>query len=197
MHFKCVQSGIYGANCYIVSTDDGSFMIDPGGMDVVPHIPADLKAIVLTHGHFDHIGGVDAVLAVKKVPIYIHEKDAHMLTDTVQNLSAALGGYRFTATPADQRLHDGDEFMGFRIMHTPGHSFGSICLYSESDKILFSGDTLFRESYGRYDFGDLKQLLSSLNKLLLLPADTAVYPGHEMPTTIGHELTYNPAAGYR
>ena len=87
--------------------------------------------------------------------------------------------------------------MGFRIMHTPGHSFGSICLYSESDKILFSGDTLFRESYGRYDFGDLKQLLSSLNKLLLLPADTAVYPGHEMPTTIGHELTYNPAAGYR
>lgn len=194
-------------NCYVVRRDESAvdcLIIDPGfDADSLLGFLTQRKlhpvAIVITHGHADHIAGV--ALLRQHYPnarLYIHKLDAGMLTNAKANLSILTGG-AFTAPAADVLLEDGETVeeagVSLKVLHTPGHTPGGICLYAEPDGVLFAGDTLFADSVGRTDFpgGDMDQLIGSIHrKLLTLPDSTAVYPGHGMRTTIGREKRANP-----
>jgi len=157
-----------------------------------------VKGIILTHGHFDHIYGANELRDLLQVPIYAYVEEAALLADPEMNRS------RVWAEPmglkADVLLKDGEvlELAGFRlkVIHTPGHTQGSCCYYLEEEGVLIAGDTLFRESYGRTDLetGSWTAMFSSLKILLDLPEETMVCPGHGEETSIGHEKKYNPAA---
>jgi glyoxylase-like metal-dependent hydrolase (beta-lactamase superfamily II) len=156
-------------------------------------------AVVLTHGHIDHIAGVEAMRQqFGGVKVFIHELDAEMLDEPLTNLSAMMG-MAFRTDPQDVALQEGDvvEQAGVKlsVLHTPGHTPGGICLYSRDEGVAFVGDTLFADSVGRTDFpgGSMSQLLSSVkDKLFTLPGETNVYPGHGPATTIAHEKAHNP-----
>lgn len=192
-------------NCYIVyhgNTREG-FIVDPGDeperlAEAIAGENLNLKAILLTHGHFDHILGVPELKKRFDVPVYAHEEEKLLLGDSDINLS---GKWRKMPTTfaADRYLEDGEEFTlaGFpmKAIHTPGHTIGGVCYYAAEEKVLFSGDTLFCESYGRTDLptGSASEIERSINeKLLVLPEDVAVCPGHSEGTSIGHERKYNP-----
>ena len=173
--------GEYENNCYIVrSSDEASdcFIIDTG-LDIQPLLKFLERgkltpvAVILTHGHIDHIAGVETLR--KKFPsilIYIHKLDAEMLTNKTSNLSL-MAGNPFTARKADYFLDEGDiiEKAGvrLRVIYTPGHTPGGICLYAEKDNIIFVGDTLFAGSVGRTDFpgSSTRQLIEGITKKLL------------------------------
>ena len=154
--------------------------------------------MLLTHAHFDHIMGLSDVMEDVKVPVYVEEADLPMMTDGESNLSSTYvrGGYRFEeAVP----VSDGQQLeiagFQFRVIHTPGHTPGGCCYYMEQEGVLFSGDTLFQTSVGRSDFpgGSASALVRSVKeKLLVLPEETHVYPGHMEETTIGYEKLHNP-----
>lgn len=149
-------------------------------------------AVLLTHGHFDHIMGLPSLLSECPLPVIASEKEAALLLDPDLNMTR---NYRRTQSVRPDRLvRDGEilEFPGFslRVIETPGHTEGSVCYYSEEDGILISGDTLFEYSYGRTDFptGDGRALARSLNEVIFrLPPETRVYPGHGAPTDVGTE----------
>ena len=157
-----------------------------------------LKGILLTHGHFDHIMGLDDMLKNHDVPVYIYEDEMDMLKDPSVNASTVFGlNYAFGGKV--NGLRDGEVLsiagMEFKVIHTPGHTKGGCCFYIENEKALFSGDTLFLRSVGRSDLptGSGGELIRSLkDKLFMLPDDTKVYPGHMDTTTIGYEKKYNP-----
>lgn len=141
------------------------------------------KAIILTHSHEDHTVGIPAILSKYDIPVYLHADDVPGLKTKVGTLP----------------VNDGDTMtiagLTFKVLHTPGHSRGGVCYLFEDSATLISGDTLFRETIGRSDLtgGDYDVLMDSITrKLLVLPPDTAVYPGHGPSTTIGHEMTDNP-----
>jgi glyoxylase-like metal-dependent hydrolase (beta-lactamase superfamily II) len=161
-----------------------------------------VQAILLTHGHFDHILAVDACRKSWGVPVMAGEGEAGLLADPEQNMSGMVGADA-VAIKCDRLLGDGEEFrlIGFDwvAMHTPGHTAGSMCYYIPAEKTLISGDTLFHESFGRTDFvtGDMTQIIESIGvKLMALPEDTLVYPGHMDSTSIGHEKRHNPVATF-
>lgn len=191
-------------NCYVVSdpaTSD-ALVIDPGDnaeaiCEIVESDRLIVRGIVNTHCHGDHIAANGPVKARYNCPIMIHELDAPGLVDRNINLAALMGYDGPVSPPADRLLKDGDTIcMGnvtFRVLHTPGHTAGGICLYT--DGILFAGDTLFSQSIGRTDFpgGSHSQIIESIRRqLLVLPNDTVVYPGHGPNTSIGQEQTINP-----
>lgn len=195
-----MEVGPIGTNCYIAydaKTLEG-IVIDPGGND--PDIIAEIekrglkiKYIVNTHGHWDHIGANDALRAATGAPLLIHEEDAPLLADSGRNLAGMMRG-KGLSQPADTLLKEGDtvDFSGIslQVIHTPGHTKGGICLYEAAQSVLFSGDTLFQYSIGRTDFpgGSLEDLLANIKaKLLILPGNTLVYPGHGPSTTIAAE----------
>ncbi len=199
--------GAYETNCYVLRSSHASgdcLVIDPG-LDAEPLIEfleeqhLNPVAVVLTHGHIDHIAGVAAIRKqFPGVKIFIHELDAEMLTKPLTNLSA-MTGVAFRTDPQDAALQDGDviEQAGVKLLvfHTPGHTPGGICLYSQDDGVAFVGDTLFADSVGRTDFpgGSMSQLLSSVKeKLFTLPDETEIYPGHGPATTIAQEKNHNP-----
>jgi hydroxyacylglutathione hydrolase len=193
MKIQKIVVGDLKANCYIVSSSAGNaFVIDPG--DEPDKITGFLKAnkltacfAVVTHGHIDHFKGA----AGMALPVYIHQEDAGMISDPGKNHMTSFFG-SFDPVEPQRLLKDGDEIildeLKFKVIHTPGHTHGCICLYGEG--ILFSGDTLFWGGVGRTDFeGASYQILQeSLKKLSLLDASVVVYPGHGPQTTIGREL---------
>ncbi len=199
--------GSYQTNCYILREDESAedcLVVDTGleagGLiDFLDGRKLNPVAVVLTHGHADHITGVE--LLREKFPsikVFIHKLDAEMLTGALSNLSL-MAGMRFSTDPADFTLEEGDivEQAGvkLKVLHTPGHTPGGICLYSEDEGIVFSGDALFCAGVGRTDFpgGSMTRLLKSIReKLLILPEDTVVYPGHGPVTTIAQEKATNP-----
>ena len=190
--------GMVGTNCYVVSNEETSecFLVDPGAYSDKEH---ELKpqAILLTHGHFDHIMGLDGVLREFPIPVYAQEEEEILLKDASYNASVSYGpAYTFSGA---SYIKDGQILelagMTIRAIHTPGHTIGGCCYYIESEHVLFSGDTLFHDSVGRTDFptGSQSQLVRSIReKLLGLPEETVVCPGHMSETTIGHEKKYNP-----
>lgn len=203
MKIKQLVVGPLGVNCYIVSCEDTkqAAIIDPG--DQAEKILGKLKglnavAIVNTHGHADHIGANAAIKESTKAPIFIHEADAPMLSNARLNLSAFMGE-EILSPDADRILKSGDTIviggLRFYVLHTPGHTPGGICLLEKEQSVLFSGDTLFAESVGRTDFpgGSMVQLAEAVqSKLMILPDNVKVLPGHGPATTIGHERSHNP-----
>lgn len=197
--------GIIGTNCYLVINEETkeAVLIDPGAYplkirNAVKEAGLKIKAVLLTHAHFDHIMGLDDVRKEFQVPVYVEEEDMNMMTDSRWNLSVNYvnGGYQYKdATP----VKDGQILeiagMQFKVIHTPGHTPGGCCYYMEKEGVLFSGDTLFQASVGRSDFpgGSASELVRSVKeKLLALPDETHVYPGHMDETTIGYERRHNP-----
>lgn len=192
-------------NCYITGCEKTrqAAVIDPGG-DVDRILAAldkddfNLSAIINTHGHFDHVGGNNALKKATQADLMIHESDTPMLAHLTQ--AAAAWGLRAEASPAaDRLLEDGDRIdvggIQFKVIHTPGHSPGGVCLYAKAEKAVFVGDTLFAGSIGRTDLpgGDYDTLIHSIqSKLFTLPDETIVYNGHMQSTTIGQEKKFNP-----
>lgn len=208
MHIERIAVGPLDTNCFIVRDDSGgpALVIDPG--DDFARIEAvmgqgELAAIVLTHGHFDHLGAVGALVESTGAPLLIHAADADGIT-TAQGTGGELFGFHeHISPPADRLLSDGDRIeaglLNFTVLHTPGHTPGCICLLVEDSSggpsHLFSGDTLFAGSVGRTDFprGDARALKESVaTQLAPLPAETIVHPGHGPDTTIGRESRINP-----
>ncbi|MCX5646589.1 MAG: MBL fold metallo-hydrolase [Phycisphaerae bacterium] len=199
--------GDFQTNCYVVRRDEAAvdcLIVDPGlGADdllaFLSQHQLNPVAVIITHGHVDHIAGVAALRQqYLKIKVYIHKVDAGLLTDPEANLSALVGSVVATE-PAEVLLQDGDTIdeagIQLKVLHTPGHTLGGICLYVEPEAIVFAGDTLFADSVGRTDFpgGDMDQLIESIRtKLFTLPDNTAVHPGHGMRTTIGREKRANP-----
>ena len=205
MKIKRFALGALWTNCYVIS-DSGSegIVIDPGGpaAEVEEYIRDNdirLHWIILTHGHGDHIGGVPELRNLSENGIAIHTEDADCLVDANRNLSAFMGT-SVELPSADKKLNEGDTLkvgnMYIRVIHTPGHTVGGICLHikEDDDEVLISGDTLFARSIGRSDLpgGDEDVLVRSLKKLTGLPDKLRVLPGHGPETTIGAEKIYNP-----
>ena len=194
-------------NCYVLAEKEKSeaALIDPG--DEAEYLLREcekqglsVKAILLTHGHYDHMLAVPALREKTGAPVYAAEAETALLADAQMNLSASWERQP-TVLTADVRLRDGEEFslLGhtMRMLLTPGHTAGSCCYYLPEKGWLFSGDTLFYESYGRTDLPTALPARigrSVREQLLVLPTETAVFPGHGDATTIGHEKKYNPLA---
>jgi len=201
MQIKTISLGHIAANCYLVSSDNAAIVIDPGlkneaVADFLKENSDKQRLILLTHSHFDHIGGAEYLRDETDTKIAISEIEASWLSDGDKNLSNRFRAH-IAPFSADILLKDRQNFsvgdLNITVMNTPGHTAGSVC-YLIND-VLFSGDTLFYMTFGRTDFysGDSKTLRRSLDYILNnLPEEMKVYPGHEMPTTIGYEKLYNP-----
>lgn len=195
--------GQMGTNCYVVWDENTleAAVIDPGFEDqrindIINENKLKVKYILLTHGHFDHLGGVNQIKKLTGAKVLIHENDAHCLLDPRRNLSV-LAGMSMVLDPADSYLKETETIslgeVVIQVIHTPGHSKGGVCLLAEDQ--LFAGDTLFNTSIGRTDFadGDLDELLNGIEaKLFILDDATTVLPGHGENTTIGYERMNNP-----
>lgn len=205
MKIETLVLGDVRTNCYLLINEKTleTIVVDPADRaDVIVRKAVDegltLKAIFLTHGHGDHILAVSDLKRDFGLQVYAAEAEKELLLNPAQNLSKMLFGVSVTVKP-DVLLKDGQEFteagMDFRMLLTPGHTPGGCCYYQPEEKALFSGDTLFCGSIGRTDFpgGSLSELVRSVKeKLLVLPENVKVYPGHEEMTTISHEKRYNP-----
>ncbi len=205
MIFRHLVVGPLACNCYIVGdeTTKQGMVIDPGAegrtiLRAVSELGLSIKLIVVTHAHFDHVGAVPAVKEATGAQLAIHEADASMRLGPFARMMASISGGSFSRSSKPERLlRDGDVIeiggLRFTVLHTPGHSLGGISLYGNG--VVFTGDTLFNYGVGRSDFPGCshRQLIDSIkSKLMSLPDDTIVYPGHGPPTTIGEEKRGNP-----
>ena len=205
MQVEHLTVGPVQTNCYLAINKETkeAIIIDPGddadriGMRLM-QLEAKPVAILLTHGHFDHAGAAKALAAQYDILVYAHEKEAETLADSRMNLSGPLAGGA-TTYHADVFLKDEQELtlagLHMRVLFTPGHTPGGCCYYFPREDVLFSGDSLFCGSVGRTDFpgGSMRTLVDSVrNKLMSLPENTVVYPGHDIETTIEQERMYNP-----
>ena len=202
LEVKSFVFGPFQTNTYVISDGSGQvFLIDPACSNTyeqqVLHVyikglhsihPDIRVSILATHGHLDHLWGAAWACEQYHSPVLIHEADMPMVEAMQQQYD--LFGIRAVAQPFPiAPLSLDNDSLPFRILHTPGHTPGSVCLYWPEEKTLLSGDTLFRWGYGRTDLpgGDYGQLMDSLDSLFRLPADVKVFSGHGEPTTIGAE----------
>ena len=182
--------GSYGSNCYLVEDSGHALIVDPSASAaaILRRLREDgctADAVLLTHGHFDHIMSIDTLRGAEEgLQVLIHEADAPMLTDGQKNAFALFFGQERVWKDADVLLSDGQTItVGnavFRVLHTPGHSPGSICLLCEPEGILITGDTLFADNIGRCDLweGSHAVMRKTLQALRDLPGDLTIYPGH-------------------
>ncbi len=194
--------GPLATNCYLLGGDkaDSIVIIDPGDeaellLDEADEMAGTVAAILITHGHVDHIAAAAEVQRATGAKLYVHAADAPMLTRPDPYWASLVGGVK--PCSADVELADGDELhlagVDIRVMHTPGHSPGGVCFVTS--EAVFCGDTLFAGSIGRTDLpgSDHDAMVSSLDRLVSeLPDEMLVYPGHGPATTIGEEKTDNP-----
>ena len=196
-----MELGNFATNTYIVYDEDlNAVIIDPAAeakkiISTMEKNNLKPKFVILTHGHPDHVGALYELKEKYNLKVYINEKDQEML-QTNSTYFGPMLGLDIRDVKGDFYLKDGQELslgdLKFKIIETPGHTKGGVCILIEN--ILFSGDTLFLGSMGRTDFpgGDEKEIFSSLKKLMQLPDETIVLPGHGPKTTIGYERKYNP-----
>ena len=203
MNIICVQTGAFLVNTYLCHDEASkeTVIIDPGGsyrkiQDIVDEYGLVPKAVLLTHGHFDHIGALEQLREAFNVTVYIHTEDADMLTDSKRNLSAYLFSKQTICTPPDKTLKDGQKLklcgLDFSVLHTPGHSPGSIIFMCQD--LAFTGDTLFNRSVGRTDlYGcDAAAMNASLAKIKRqVPKNFQLFPGHGPETIMAAELKEN------
>ena len=193
-----IQVGGFEVNCSILSENRKAWIVDPGQeaeriIDLLAKKGLEPAAILLTHGHFDHISGIPGLLKkFPDLPVYVHEKDAQMFGHPLNQLPP-----EYTSFVKPRSLKTLDKLEGLEeleILETPGHTPGGVYYYFPKDKLLLSGDTLFAGSVGRTDLpgGDMATLMDSLQKLTALPDDTLVIPGHGLHTTIAAEKRGNP-----
>lgn len=199
MEIKVVRLGLIKTNCYLLKTDKAAVVIDPGfdRKSVHEFLNENVdkeRLILITHAHFDHIGGAETLRSKTGVKIGIGRLDAPALSNPALNLSDTFHAH-IAPFNANVLFEDGEKFkvgdMEFKVILTPGHTAGGVSYLS--DGCLFSGDTLFENSIGRTDFpgGDIKTLKKSVKKLVALPGDTAVYPGHGNFTNVAREKENN------
>lgn len=205
MEIKRLVLGMVRTNCYIAYTEESkkAVIIDPAAdsrriIEEVAALGVTPEAVLLTHGHFDHMLAADSLRKEYHIPVCVFKEDAKLLEDPEQNC-AEIFLHMSYGISADELLEDGQKLPyldgAFTVLSTPGHTAGSCCYYAEAENILFSGDTLFQGSVGRTDLptGQAAKLSVSIKeKLFVLPEDTLVLSGHGMETTIGEEKQHNP-----
>ena len=206
MILKTLVVGPFASNCYIVGSEQTKegMIIDPGDeakqiLEGVKDLELNIKFIVVTHGHIDHVGAIKEVREATGAEVAIHSDDAESISGQGGLLqSMMISGLSYPAPSSPDRLLKGGDSLDFGdwhflVLHTPGHSPGGICLLGQG--VVFTGDTLFNYGIGRYDLpgGNYSQLMSSIHtKLMVLPDDTIVYPGHGPDSTVGTERRGNP-----
>lgn len=190
------------ANCYIIETENkNAVAIDPGSdfqriKNLLDEHELTLKKILLTHGHYDHIGAAGEAADVYGAQVYIHEEDSPMLASRTKSLADAIGAGQFNEITKFTTVTNGDviilDELSFEVIHTPGHTRGGVCY--KCGNALFTGDTLFKLSMGRTDFpgGNMGEMFKSLQKITKLEGDYDIYPGHNETSTLAYERKNNP-----
>ncbi len=199
----------FGTNCYVYKDDmsNNAIIIDPGGnveqiLNLVQQRELKIESIVITHGHYDHIKGLgELVKLLPNIEVVVYEDELSLILDDEENLSVLLSDnlakHLQTISINWLKVKDGDElFCGtkkIKVIHTPGHTLGSMCLYIEEKNFLFTGDTLFCGSVGRTDFptGSIDMLDESIQKIFSLPLNTKFFPGHGTHCILEKEINHN------
>jgi glyoxylase-like metal-dependent hydrolase (beta-lactamase superfamily II) len=203
MEIQVLPVGMIGTNCYILSRGKKALVIDPGGdadqikafLDGQGYTPL---AILLTHAHYDHIGALEEIREAYGIEVYLHKEEQNWLQDPALNGSHKLMTGGIVAKEAENILNEGEYTIGdfqFEVIHTPGHSPGSMSFYFKAENQLFSGDVLFNQGIGRTDLpgGDYRVLEDTITKKLYQLEDhVMVHPGHGPSTEIGFEKMNNP-----
>lgn len=200
MEVEKMPNGILSTNTYFAINEETleTVIVDPASAseNMVSYIESEKlipRAIFITHGHFDHIGGVEMLRGKYGVPVYVHQKDADSI---IENPNYIMFKENYLKTPAENTVEDGNIIdcagMRFKVLHTPGHSEGSVCYMCEN--VLFTGDTLFKEEIGRLDFpgGSAEDMKKSLKKIKKIDEDLVVHPGHGESSSLAHEKANNP-----
>ncbi len=206
MEITEIYTGPLFVKTRIVMLDDKTAMVvDPGGADeeLIEYLQekkVERLEILITHGHFDHVGGVpELFLKYPKSSVWIHKgdgmylgkgaKEAHIECFKAIKAERYIHALEYEFPDATHYYDEGDIVHGLKVLHTPGHTEGSVCLWNEEEKVIFTGDTLFYHNRGRTDLigGDEETIIKSLKRLATLPEDTIVYPGHGSDTSIGEE----------
>lgn len=204
MYIKALQLGELRANCYVAVTGPHQCVaIDVGGsprllIEYLKMNSLKLTKILLTHGHFDHTAGVEEVRQATGAEVFIHETDSPMLESSSLSLHSMISFQPFQPVMKYEIIRDGcilsDGDFTFRVLHTPGHSHGSVCYICDEERIIFTGDTLFCCSVGRTDFpgSDPHYMMQSLQILHELEGNYKIYPGHNEQTDLDYERRNNP-----